>query len=92
MEPCEWSDREWVWGVEELRGCPHRLVSPQSKSLIGMHALLERGVLPYSGGWFDQPHCYADAMVMLTSMEEDHRVKAKVSVVHTPEVKDGSDS
>ena len=45
-----------------------------------MHRLLEKGVLPYSGGWLDQPNCYADAMSLITGLEEDDRPTMNVKV------------
>lgn len=45
--------------------CPRKLVTPTSWEWIRLHNFYRRGHLPFSGGLYEQPARFVDAMSLL---------------------------
>jgi hypothetical protein len=49
----------------DLKTCPLPLVSDMSRTILSLHKHYQNGCFPYSGGLFDQPNLYIQAMELL---------------------------
>lgn len=58
---------------EEIKECPLKLVTGQSRLLIYLRNMREHGVLPEAGGLMDQPNIYTSAMLYLDYLQAEHR-------------------
>jgi len=56
-----------VWEIDgqEYRGCPFKIVTRQSADFIRAFNFYERGYLPNTGGWLDQPAKLLDAFEVI---------------------------
>lgn len=52
----------WKIGNDEFSRCPRGLVTAQSIEYLNAYLFFEKGFLPNSGGWMNQPLKFIQAM------------------------------
>jgi hypothetical protein len=63
-----------VGGSEvEITSCPYRFIGANTRNLLAAAAMAKNGVLPTSGGWFDQSAWAIDGMEAVWSEQESQR-------------------
>lgn len=56
-----------IEGIGRFNTCPMPQITDQSLELIKLHNHYRQGVLPWSGGLYEQPKGYLDAMEIIES-------------------------
>jgi len=54
--------------VIESKTCLKPMVEPWASSLLRLHSHYRNSVLPFSGGLYDQPNYYLEAMEIIDSV------------------------
>lgn len=55
----------WIINGEEYRTCPRYLLTERSLALLMLYSHYRRGLLPFPGALYDQPHAYLEAMELI---------------------------
>ena len=63
QEECD--NSVWNFGDEELKGCPVKKITQASWEYLRAFIFYNRGFLPNSGGWKDQPTKFIRAMEII---------------------------
>lgn len=65
----------WELNGEEYQGCPFKIVTRQSADFIRAFNFYERGYLPNTGAWLDQPAKMLDAFEVIA--RETRKIEAE---------------
>jgi hypothetical protein len=57
----------------KFRRCPGALKTNAAREIIGMHRLYEQGVLPFNGGFLEQPAKIVEAMGVVDALKFEHQ-------------------
>jgi len=59
------------WHIPEIdltsSKCLRWMVTPRSVQILRLHAQYDANILPFAGGWLDQPNLFAVAMELINS-------------------------
>ncbi len=62
------------WSIDGVshQTCPRYLVTEHSWSLLRLYGHYRRGILPFQGALFDQPHRFVEAMEIIGNHINDY--------------------